>query len=116
VASFSLVLGRLPRGGLDKLDVVCTEVGQRREVNDHQKNGGAPCEGPTTARPDCRLRRSAVVRSPEFVSFILALGGVVPPGASRDYFVGRQNLAGLEIGQSLDPTVPRAEINPGEFE
>src|SRR5260370_23086974 len=43
-------------------------------------------------------------------------GGVVPPGASRDYFVSRQNLAGLEIRQALDPTVPRGEIDPGEFE
>jgi hypothetical protein len=50
------------------------------------------------------------------ISFILTLGGVVPPGASRDYFVARQNLAGLEIRQSLDPTVQGAEIDPGEFE
>jgi hypothetical protein len=115
MASFSLVLGRLPRGGLDKLDVVCTEVGQRREVNDHQKNGRAPGERPddgTSGLPATQVSSGALT----VVSFILALGGVVPPGASRDYFVARQNLAGLEIGQSLDPTVPRREINPGEFE
>jgi hypothetical protein len=70
-----------------------------------------PCDG-TSGLP-CG---SAVVRSPKFVSFILTLGGVVPPGASRDYFVARQNLAGLDIGQSLDPTVPRGEIDPREFE
>jgi hypothetical protein len=78
--------------------------------------GGAPCEGSATARPDCRPRQPPIVRSPKFVSFTLTLGGVVPPGASRDYFVARQNLAGLEIRQSLDPTVPRGEIDPGEFE
>jgi len=44
------------------------------------------------------------------------LGGVVPPGASCDYFVARQDLAGLDIRQSFDPTVPRGEIDSGEFE
>jgi hypothetical protein len=84
------------------------------EVNDHEI-GGAPCEGSATMRPDCRPRGSPVVRS-TILSFTLTLGGVVPPGASRDYFVGRQDLAGLEIRQALDPTVPRGEIDPGEFE
>ena len=85
------------------------------QVNDHEI-GGAPCEGPATARPDCRPRRSPMVRSPKFVSFILTLGGVVPPGASRDYLVARQDFAGLDIRQSFDPTVPGGEIDPGEFE
>ena len=85
------------------------------QVNGHEI-GGAPCERSATARPDCRPRRSPIVQSLTFVSFILMLGGVVPPGASCDYFVARQDLAGLDIRQSFDPTVPRGEIDSGEFE
>ena len=93
------------------------------DAQTHARSGGqwrrlgrAPYEGLATARPDCRPRWSPIVRSPKFVSFTLTLGRMVPPGASRDDFVSRQNLAGLEIRQSLDPTVPRGEIDPGEFE
>src|SRR5215471_9442129 len=92
----------------------CSSAGWGRvspQVNDH-KIGGAPCEGSATARPDCRPRRSPIVCSLKFVS-ILTLGGVVAPTALRDYFVARQDLAGFGIRQSFDPTVPRAEIDPG---
>jgi hypothetical protein len=99
--------GDCDRSATRRLDVLCTEVGQRGEVNDHERALRRPGDG-TSGSP--------ATRAPKFVSFILTLGGVVPPGASRDYFVARQNLAGVEIGQSLDPTVPRGEIDPGEFE
>ena len=85
------------------------------QVNDHE-NWQRALRRLGAGRPDCRPRRSPIVRSPKFVSFILTPGGVVPPGASRDYFVPRQDLAGLDIRQSFDPTVPRGEIDSGEFE